>query len=86
MRIPARGLLLPILLLAIPAAGAQGDKLRSPWDDRKIALTAVPYECPAPPPFAKTQEIGSYYIDNTHRSSTRKNLPLSKRLRRLQGT
>ena len=64
MRIPARGLLLPILLLAIPAAGAQGDKLRSPWDDRKIALTAVPYECPAPPPFAKTQEIGSYYIDN----------------------
>jgi len=64
MRTPTRRLLLPILLLAIPAAGAQGDKLRSPWDDRKIALTAVPYECPAAPPFAKTQEIGSYYIDN----------------------
>lgn len=64
MRTPTRRLLLASLLLAIPAAGAQGDKLRSPWDDRKIALTAVPYECPAPPPFAKTQEIGSYYIDN----------------------
>jgi poly(beta-D-mannuronate) lyase len=60
-------LLLATLLLVVPAVRAQVDKLRSPWDDRKIALTAVPYDCPTPPPFAKTQEIDSYYID-THAS------------------
>jgi len=63
VRIPPLRLPLAILLLAVNAAGAHGDKLRSPWDDRKIALTDAAYACPAPPPFARTQEIGSYYID-----------------------
>jgi poly(beta-D-mannuronate) lyase len=64
MRTPSLTLLVALLLIAASAAQAQGDKLRSPWDDRKIALIAVPYNCPAPPPFAKTLEIGSYYIDS----------------------
>lgn len=64
MRIFSTNLLFAILALSVIAAQAQGDKLRSPWDDRKIALTAVPYDCPAPPPFAKTQEISSYYVDS----------------------
>jgi len=42
---------------------AQGDKLRSPWDSRKIQQTDSPYNCPAAPPFATTIEIGSYYTD-----------------------
>jgi poly(beta-D-mannuronate) lyase len=64
MRIRSLALLVAISLIAISDAQAQGDKLRSPWDDRKIALTDAAYSCPAPPPFARTQEISSYYIDS----------------------
>lgn len=53
-----------VFLLTAAIAGAQNDKLRSPWDDRKIALSDTPYDCPAPPPFAKTLEIGTYYVDS----------------------
>ena len=45
-------------------AAAQDGPLRSPWDGRKIALTDAAYSCPAPPPFARTQEISSYCIDS----------------------
>jgi poly(beta-D-mannuronate) lyase len=59
---------LAIPLLAIAATAAQAEKLRSPWDDThnnpKAEQTTVPYDCPAPPPFAKTLEVGSYYIDS----------------------
>jgi poly(beta-D-mannuronate) lyase len=64
MRIRSLALLVAISLIAISDAQAQGDKLRSPWDDRKIALTDAAYSCPAPPPFARTQEISSYCIDS----------------------
>lgn len=52
-----------VMVLATVAL-AQGDKLRSPWDDGKVVLTEAVYNCPAPPPFAKTLEIGTYYIDS----------------------
>jgi poly(beta-D-mannuronate) lyase len=64
MRIRSLALLVAISLIAISDVQAQGDKLRSPWDGRKIALTDAAYSCPAPPPFARTQEISSYYIDS----------------------
>jgi poly(beta-D-mannuronate) lyase len=48
---------------AAVASAEQGERLRSPWDDRKIAQTDTPYDCPAPPPFVSTVEIGSYYTD-----------------------
>jgi poly(beta-D-mannuronate) lyase len=55
---------LAILLLAVGAMWLQAEKLRSPWDGRKIEQTGVAYACPAPPPFASTLEIGSYYTDS----------------------
>ena len=58
-------------LLATAASSAPGaiakqqaKMLVSPWDSRKVVLTDAAYNCPAPPPFAKTMEIGSYYIDS----------------------
>jgi poly(beta-D-mannuronate) lyase len=53
-----------ILLLAVSSTAALAEKLHSPWDDRKIEQTSAPYDCPAPPPFAKTLEVGSYYVDS----------------------
>jgi poly(beta-D-mannuronate) lyase len=64
MRTRSLTLLVAFSLIAISEAQAQGDRLRSPWDNRKIALTDTAYNCPAPPPFARTQEISSYYIDS----------------------
>jgi poly(beta-D-mannuronate) lyase len=64
MQIAMRWIQLIVLGFSITAAGAQQDKLRSPWDERKVVLTAVSYDCPAPPPFAKTLEIGVYYKDS----------------------
>jgi len=52
------------LATAAATAGAQDGPLRSPWDGRKVMLTDAAYECPAPPAFAKTLEIGTYYIDS----------------------
>jgi poly(beta-D-mannuronate) lyase len=63
MRILWRWFPLLIFAFAFAAAGGQEEKLRSPWGNRKVQLTAVVYDCPAPPPFAKTLEIGTYYID-----------------------
>jgi poly(beta-D-mannuronate) lyase len=64
MRIRSFSFLVAFSLTALSSAQAQGDRLHSPWDDRKVVLTDAAYECPAPPPFAKTQEINSYYIDS----------------------
>jgi poly(beta-D-mannuronate) lyase len=52
------------LLLAVASTGARAEKLQSPWDNRHVPQTDIPYECPAPPPFARTLEIGTYYIDS----------------------
>jgi poly(beta-D-mannuronate) lyase len=52
-----------LLLLAASSALACGEKLQSPWDKLHITPTDAPYNCPKPPPFAKTIEIGSYYTD-----------------------
>ncbi|MGC2298523.1 MAG: alginate lyase family protein [Acidobacteriaceae bacterium] len=41
-------------------------QLRSPWDGLSITATDVPYNCPAPPPFEKTINAESYYIDAHH--------------------
>ena len=50
-------------LLAPRVARAQ---LRSPWDGLSIAATDAPYTCPEPPPFEKTINAESYYIDAHH--------------------
>lgn len=55
--------LLFLLTLLAPAA-AQSEHLRSPWDDHFIAATDAPYECPAPPEFAKTLDADPYYTDS----------------------
>ena len=64
MRIPLRRRLLAVLLLAAAGAAVQAETLHSPWDARKVQQTGAAYDCPAPPPFAKTVEIGTYYIDS----------------------
>ena len=49
--------------LLAPAA-LQAEHLRSPWDDRAIAPTDAPYQCPAPPEFAKILDAEPYYTDS----------------------
>jgi poly(beta-D-mannuronate) lyase len=50
------------ILLFVTAVRA--DKLRSPWDEEKVAVTDVPYKCPGPPEFAKTLNVEGYYTDS----------------------
>jgi len=53
-----------VLALAGASVGTvKAETLRSPWDGTAVTTTDVAYTCPAPPPFAKTLEIGSYYTD-----------------------
>jgi poly(beta-D-mannuronate) lyase len=68
MRSPVRLLraALPALLLATPLVARASSPLHSPWDDLHMALTENPYDCPAPPPFAKTLDAHSYYTDANH--------------------
>jgi len=47
---------------ALVEAAAE-EPLQSPWDGAKVVSTEVDYACPAPPSFATTVEIGSYYVD-----------------------
>ena len=63
MRIPVRlrFFVFPLLLAAVTQT--QAATLHSPWDNRKVEQTAAAYDCPAPPPFAKTLDISPYYID-----------------------
>lgn len=60
-----RATLLALLGIA-PFAARAAQPLRSPWDDLHLALTDAPYDCPAPPPFAKTLNAESYYTDAHH--------------------
>jgi poly(beta-D-mannuronate) lyase len=55
---------LVIVLLALAAMQLPAEKLRSPWDGRKVAQTDIAYACPTPPPFANTVDVGSYYTDS----------------------
>jgi hypothetical protein len=55
-------ILLALALLA-PAA-PQAEHLHSPWDDRTITATDAPYQCPAPPEFAKILDAEPYYADS----------------------
>lgn len=64
MRISLVWLSFAFLLLAVAATVARADDLRSPWDDLKVTQTTVAYDCPSSPPFAKTLEVDSYYIDS----------------------
>ena len=86
MRISLVWLSFAFLLLAVAATVARADDLRSPWDDLKVTQTTVAYDCPSSPPFAKTLEVDSYYIDSAtggsdymHRSSTPRSKPRSRR-------
>ena len=57
----------PTLLLALAllgAAASQAEQLHSPWDDRTITATDAPYQCPAPPEFAKIIDAAPYYTDS----------------------
>lgn len=53
-------------LLLASAPLAHSDQLKSPWDAHPVALTDVPYNCPDPPPFAKSVDTESYYTDEHH--------------------
>jgi poly(beta-D-mannuronate) lyase len=63
-RIFCPSFLIAILSLTVTAIPARAEKLRSPWDGRKVELTRAPYECPAAPPLAKTMDISAYYVDS----------------------
>lgn len=57
----------PTILLALTTlapAAPQAGQLHSPWDDRAIAATDAPYQCPAPPEFAKILDAEPYYTDS----------------------
>lgn len=64
MRRRLRWWFIAIPMFAVAANGAQAEKLRSPWDHHKVEQTDVAYDCPAAPPFAKTLESSSYYVDS----------------------
>ncbi|HEY2468750.1 MAG TPA: alginate lyase family protein [Terracidiphilus sp.] len=53
-----------LFVLLTNAAHGQDEKLRSPWDNIKIVQTDAPYNCPAPPSFAVTVDVDSYYVDS----------------------
>jgi hypothetical protein len=57
---------LPVSFIA-PMCLAAGDaKLQSPWDNRPVALTGAPYNCPELPALTKTIDAEGYYIDANH--------------------
>jgi poly(beta-D-mannuronate) lyase len=45
---------------------AHPEQFHSPWDDHSITPTEVSYDCPQPPPFAKTLDVEGYYTDAHH--------------------
>jgi poly(beta-D-mannuronate) lyase len=51
------------VIVAIPASG---ERLHSPWDSTKTVPTDAPYNCPAPPAFARTLNLEGYYIDKKY--------------------
>lgn len=54
------------LALFCGAAATHADQLKSPWDAHPILLTDAAYTCPTPPPFSKSLDAESYYIDAHH--------------------
>ncbi|HUB53444.1 MAG TPA: alginate lyase family protein [Terracidiphilus sp.] len=48
------------------AAPAWGQHLLSPWDWTRVAATGAPYNCPAPPAFARTLNLEGSYIDKKY--------------------
>jgi poly(beta-D-mannuronate) lyase len=50
----------PVIAVAAPAPVSA---LRSPWDGIRVTQTKAPYNCPAPPPFARAIDVQPYYID-----------------------
>ncbi|MGA7241603.1 MAG: poly(beta-D-mannuronate) lyase, partial [Terracidiphilus sp.] len=62
---------LPLVLCACialsgAATASAADRLKSPWDGHPVTLTDAPYSCPDPPPFSKSLDVDSYYIDAHH--------------------
>ncbi|HEX8811193.1 MAG TPA: alginate lyase family protein [Terracidiphilus sp.] len=55
-----------LAVLLAPACYAGDARLQSPWDNRPVALTDAPYNCPAPPELKKTIDAEGYYIDANH--------------------
>lgn len=53
-------------VLALVAPAFAQAHLRSPWDDHQIPATDTPYQCPAPPEFAKILDAEPYYTDSHH--------------------
>jgi len=51
-------------LICSASVWASAEVLKSPWDSVKVTATDAAYTCPAAPAFAKTIEIGSYYVDD----------------------
>lgn len=64
MRCCLRRFIIPIILLACTPIAAQSKRLKSPWDHSNIVETNAAYNCPGAPPFSKSLEIESYYIDS----------------------
>jgi poly(beta-D-mannuronate) lyase len=63
MRDFLRWWLVAIALFSCTATVVKAEKLRSPWDNVKVVVTDAAYTCPSPPPFARTLDLKSYYID-----------------------
>jgi len=53
-------------LVSLVAPRGTQAQLRSPWDGLSITVTDASYNCPEPPPFEKTLNAESYYIDAHH--------------------
>jgi poly(beta-D-mannuronate) lyase len=51
---------------ALACFSAPAERLRSPWDAVQFAATDVPYNCPAPPAFARTINVEGYYTDKQY--------------------
>jgi len=58
--------ILAVLALAVCTADVRALQLKSPWDGHPVALTDAAYTCPDPPPFSKSLDADSYYIDAHH--------------------
>ena len=51
---------------ALAWISASAEALRSPWDAVQVAATDEPYNCPAPPAFARSINIEGYYTDKQY--------------------
>ncbi len=51
---------------ALACVPGSAQRLRSPWDAARITPTDAPYNCPAPPAFARTINVEGYYTDKQY--------------------